>query len=68
LTGKPEAKRSFGRTRLKSDNNIKTDPTEVGLEFGDKTHLAQVKDQRRIIVNTVMYLRARENSRNLLNS
>ena len=56
LVGKPEAKRSLGRTRRRWEDNIKMDLQEVG-GGGDWMELAQDRDEWRALVNTVMNFR-----------
>jgi hypothetical protein len=57
LVGKPEGKRPLGRPRSRWVNNIKMDLREIGRDGMDWIDLAQVRDQWRALVNTVMYLR-----------
>jgi hypothetical protein len=54
--GKPEGKRSLGRPRRRWVDNIKMDLREIGWESIDWIELAQVRDQWRALVNTVMNL------------
>ena len=56
LVGKPEGKRPLGRPKRRWEDNIKVDLQEVG-EGGDWMELAQDRDRRRALVNTVMNLR-----------
>ena len=56
LVGKPEGKRTLGRTRRRWEDNIKLDLREVG-GGGDWMKLAQDRDRWRALVNTVMNLR-----------
>jgi hypothetical protein len=49
LVGKPEGKRSLGRTRRRWEDNIKRDLEEVGWDCGDW--------MERTLVNTVMNFR-----------
>jgi len=56
LVGKPEGKRPLGRPRHKWEDNINMDLWEVG-GGGDWMELAQDRDRRRALVNTVMNLR-----------
>jgi len=56
LVGKPEGKRLLGRPRCRWEDNIKMDLQEVG-GGGDWVELAQDRDRRRALVNTVMNLR-----------
>jgi hypothetical protein len=57
LVGKPGGKRPLGRPRRRWVDNIKMDPREIGLDGMDWIDLAQDRDQRRALVNTVMNLR-----------
>jgi hypothetical protein len=54
LVGKPEGKRTLGRPRRKWVYNIKMDLREIGWDGMDWIDLAQDRDQRRALVNTVM--------------
>jgi hypothetical protein len=57
LVGKPEGEGPLIRPRCRWEDNIKTDVTEIGWEGVDWMHLAQDRDQLRVLVNTVMKLR-----------
>jgi hypothetical protein len=57
LVGKPEGKRPLGRPRRRWMDNIKMDLREIGRGGMDWIDLAQVRDQWRALVNTVMNLR-----------
>jgi hypothetical protein len=57
LMGKPEGKRPLGRQRCRWMDNIKMDLREVGWNGMDWIELAQVRDQWKALVNTVMNLR-----------
>jgi hypothetical protein len=57
LLGKPEGKRSLGRSRRKWVDNIKMDFREIEWSGMDWIHLARVRYQWRALVNTVMKLR-----------
>jgi hypothetical protein len=59
LVGKPEGKRPQGRPIQRPVDNIKIDLREIGWDDMDWTDLAQGRDQRRALVNTVMNLRVR---------
>jgi hypothetical protein len=55
--GKPEGNRSLGRQRRRWVDNIKMDLREIGWGGMDLIDLAQDRDQRRDLANTVMNLR-----------
>ena len=57
LVGKPEGKRPLGRPRFRWEDNIKMDLQEVGCGGIDWIELAQDRDRRRALVNTVMNIR-----------
>jgi hypothetical protein len=57
LGWKPEGKRPLGRPRHKREDNIRKDLREIGWKVVDWILLAQDRDQRRALVNTVMKLR-----------
>jgi hypothetical protein len=57
LVGKPEGKRSLGRSRRRWVDNIKMHLGEIGGSGTDWIDLAQDKDQCRVLVNTVINLR-----------
>jgi len=50
-------KKLLGRPGRRWEDNIKMDPRKVGWEGVDRIHLAQYRDQRRAVVNTVRNLR-----------
>jgi hypothetical protein len=56
LVGKREGKRPLGRSRRRWVNNIKMDLREIGWDGMDWIDLAQVRDQWRSLVSTVMSL------------
>jgi hypothetical protein len=56
LVGKPEGKRPLGRPRRNWVDNIKIDLREIEWDGIDWIDLAQDRDQRRALVNTVMNL------------
>jgi hypothetical protein len=56
LVGKPEGNKRLGRRRRRWEDNINMDLREIGLEGVDWTHLAQDRDQWRVLVNMVMNL------------
>jgi hypothetical protein len=55
--GKPERKRSLGRTRRSWVDNSKVDLREIVWDGMDWIDLAQDRDQWRALVSTVMNLR-----------
>jgi hypothetical protein len=57
LVGMPEGKNPLGRPRRRWVNNIKMDLREIGWCGVDWFDLAQNRDQRRALVNTVMNFR-----------
>jgi hypothetical protein len=57
LVGKLEGRRPLGRPRRRWVDNIKIDLRETGWGGMDWIDLAQVTDQLRALVNTVMNLR-----------
>jgi hypothetical protein len=57
LVGKPEGKRPLGRPRRRWVDNIKIDLRGTGWDGIDWIDVAQVRDQWRALVNTVMNLR-----------
>jgi hypothetical protein len=54
--GKPEEKRPLGRPRRRWVDNIKIDLRELGWDGMEWIDLAQVGDQWRALVNTIMNL------------
>jgi hypothetical protein len=57
LVGKPEVKRTLGRPRRRWVDNIRMDLVEVGWGDVDWIGLAQDRDRRRALVNSVINLR-----------
>jgi hypothetical protein len=57
LVGKPEGKRLVGRTRRSWVDKIKMNLRRIVLGGIDWIHLAQDRDQWRVLMNTVMKLR-----------
>jgi hypothetical protein len=57
LVGKPEGKRPLGRPRRKWVDNIRMDLRGIGWDGVDCIDMAQDRDQRRALVNTVLNLR-----------
>jgi hypothetical protein len=55
--GKPNGKRSVGRPRRRWEDNIKLDLREIGWSDVYLVHVAQERDQWRVLVNTAMNLR-----------
>jgi hypothetical protein len=63
LVGKPEGKIPQGRPR-----RIKMNLREIGRSYVDWIHLAQNKDQRRALVNSIMNLSVPQNAGKFLSS
>jgi hypothetical protein len=57
LVGKPEGKRSLGRSRRRWEDNIMMDLQEVGGGHGDWMELAQDRDRWRVLVGMVKNFR-----------
>jgi hypothetical protein len=57
LVRKPEERRPFERPRRRWENNIRIDLSVIGWGGVDWMHLAQDRDQWRVLVNAVMKLR-----------
>jgi hypothetical protein len=57
FVGKPEGKRPLGRRRYRTVNNIKMYLRQIGWGGMDWIDLAQYRDLRRVLVNTVIKLR-----------
>jgi hypothetical protein len=57
LVGKPEGKRPLGRPRRRWVDNIRMDLVEVGWGDVDWIGLAQDRNRRRALVNSVLNLR-----------
>jgi hypothetical protein len=57
LVGKPEGKRQLGRPRRRRVDNIRIDLGEVGWGDVDWIALAQDRNRRRALVNSVLNLR-----------
>jgi hypothetical protein len=55
--GKPEGKITLGRLKRRWKDNIKMDLIVIGWGGINWINLAQDRDQRRALVNTVMNLR-----------
>jgi hypothetical protein len=56
LVGRPEGRRSLGRSRRRWEVNIKIDLREIGFGDLDWIQWAQDRDRWRALVNTVMNL------------
>jgi len=54
LVGNHEEKRPLGRPRRRWEGNIRMNFREIGWKGVDWIHLAQDRDQWRILVNTIM--------------
>jgi hypothetical protein len=57
LVGKQQGKRQLGRQRRMWVDNVKIDLREIGWDGMYWNDLAEDRDQWRVLVNTVMYLR-----------
>jgi hypothetical protein len=57
LAGKPEGKRPLGRPRRRWVDNIRMDLGEAGWSGVDWIGLAQDRNRRRAVVNSVLNLR-----------
>jgi hypothetical protein len=57
LVGKPEGRRPLGRPRCRWVDNIRMDLGEVGWSDVDWIGLAQDRNRRRALVNSVLNLR-----------
>jgi hypothetical protein len=68
LVGKPEGRRTLGRSRRRWEENIKMDLREVELGDMDWIDLAQDWDRWRAVVNKMMNLRVPLNAWNFLSS
>jgi hypothetical protein len=56
LVGKPVENRRLEKRRHRWEDNIRMDVKEIGWEVVDWIHLAEDRDQWRVVVNTVMNL------------
>jgi hypothetical protein len=56
MVGKPEGKRPLGRLRRRWVDNIKVDLGEIGWSVVDWIDVAQVRDQWRALLSTVINL------------
>jgi hypothetical protein len=68
LAGKPEGKILSAKHRLRWEDIIEMDVKEIRSEDVDWIHLAQDRDQWRVLVNTVMKFRVPYKMGNLLTS
>jgi hypothetical protein len=57
LVGKPEGKKTFGRSRRRWEDNIKMDLQKVGCGGMDFIELVQDRDRWRALVTALMNLR-----------
>jgi hypothetical protein len=56
IVGKPEGRRPLGRPRRRCVDNIKMDLRETGWDGMDWIDMAQDRDKKMALVNTVMNL------------
>jgi hypothetical protein len=54
LAGKPEGKRQLGRSRCRSEDNVKMNLEEVGCVGADWIELTQYSDRLQALMNTVI--------------
>jgi hypothetical protein len=54
LVGKPESKKTLVRTSCRWEDNIRMDLRGMEWEVVDLLHLAQNRDQWRVLVKTIM--------------
>jgi hypothetical protein len=66
LVGKPERKRPLGGHRRRWKDNTKMDIREIEWSGMDRNHLAQDRDQWRILVNMMINLRFPQSIEKLL--
>jgi hypothetical protein len=66
LMGKPEGKKSLGRSGRRWQNKIKMEFKEIGWDGADWIHLARNKDRWRGPVNIVLKLGVHEKGDNML--
>jgi hypothetical protein len=57
LVGRPQRRRPLGRPRRRWVDNIKMDLGKIGFWHVDWIHLAQDRDWRRALVNSMIILR-----------
>ena len=57
LTATPVGKRPLGRPRRRWEDNIRTDPKEIGINTRNLVDSAQDRDYRRALVNAILKLR-----------
>jgi hypothetical protein len=68
LCGKPEGKRPHGKGKNRWKDDDKIDLKETGCEGVKWIHLAQDRNQRRALVNTIKKLLMPKNAENFLAS
>jgi hypothetical protein len=68
LMGRPDGKRSLGRSRRRLEDTIKIDIQKVQWRDMDWIALAQDRDMWRALVNAVMNLRVPQNAGNFSTS
>jgi hypothetical protein len=57
LVGKPKGERPLGKIMARREDNIRIHIRDIGWGGADWKHLAQDRNQWRVLVNTVMNLR-----------
>jgi len=66
MVGKFGGKRPLRRSRCSSDDNIRMDLREIGWKGVDRIHLAQDRDPRWALLNSVLNLRVPLKAGNVL--
>jgi hypothetical protein len=63
LVGNPEGKRRLGKSRCRSEDNIKMDLREIGWEGVDWIHVPQDRDRWWAVLNGITNLRVKSKGR-----